>query len=762
MTKAKVTVDLTKIGEAEFDGSRELRVASMRGGKVLDQKVVVPAKEKNPRRFQVELALGEPEDGVAGAEIVVAPADDERNLTSQLAARRFVSGRDALIDAGRIIVDPGIYGWWRFCWFPRTYRFTGQVVRHADGCRYPIGGAQVQILDVDYCWWWYDEDLLRTGTTDANGFFDITLRWCVPLWCLLVFEPRRPLLVDPDLRDRIRELVRVRPIKFPWPPPPDPWTWERQLESIGIDVPSHGRLEPNRTVAPRMRQAPATAAAAASAASVSALSSRAIAGVTDRVKASDLFARVLYWPPCPSPCDWLPDVKIRVTQTQPSGSVVIYEDTYWDIHFNLATDLLNLTLEANANALHANGCNPDPILGNCMLLDAVGTTTIMPVPADPLSGIYQPNVSPGVSYGVDAPDNVRLGYVRDYDRPWAGVISVYGRFGIASGVDYYQVEAARWTAADRLAWDLDHAHVPPNSAFVRLTLGTLRGFSRSYIEETPSQHWNSEGFGPNTVGGVADAYKSRERFEQEYEAAHGGVAPAPDFGGWYWHYFTETRLFDLDTSTMANGLYTFRFVGYRQTGVDGSGNPILAPVNMGIAGGVGKRCGTGRPELLTLYLHDDPHRAECEIVNFRKNGVDVIDECALITLTSSDWIEIEYRAEDPAGHLDSYGVTLQKGFSAPDSIFGLAGVTDVSGTTPEGPSYALALVDITTPAIPPHWYGGTWKKRIDHSAFVALGGSCAYNLRLAAWDRHTNGFAAGPGWDDTRCESNRAFTVILA
>src|SRR5262245_58396990 len=98
MTKAKVTVDLTKIGEAEFDGSRELRVASMRGGKVLDQKVVVPGKEKNPRRFQVELGLGEPEDGVSGAEIVVAPADDERNLTSQLAARRFVSGRDALID----------------------------------------------------------------------------------------------------------------------------------------------------------------------------------------------------------------------------------------------------------------------------------------------------------------------------------------------------------------------------------------------------------------------------------------------------------------------------------------------------------------------------------------------------------------------------------------------------------------------------------------------------------------------------------------
>ena len=760
MTKAKVTVDLTKIGEEEFDGSRELRVASVRGGKVLDQKVVVPAKEKNPRKFQVELSLGEPEDGVAGAEVVVAPADDERNLRSQLAARRFVSGREALIDAGSILVHPGIYGWWRFCWFPRQYRFTGQVVRHADGCQYPIAGAQVQILDVDYCWWWYDEDLLRTGTTDANGFFDITLRWCVPLWCLIVSEPHRPLLVDPDLRDRIRELVRVRPTKFPPPPPPpDPWTWERQLDTLGIELPQ-GRLEPFRSLAPRVRQVAPAMSAPEGRASAMALAPGL--RVTDRVKASDLFAKVLYWPPCPNPCDWLPDIKIRVTQTQPTGSVVIYEDTYWDIHFNLATNLLNLTLEANASALHANGCNPDPILGNCMLLDAVGNTTIMPVPADPLSGIYQPNVSAGVSYGVDAPDNARLGYVRKYDRPWADVLSVYGRFGIAANVDYYQVQVAAWTNADRLAWDADHTYVPPDAAFAPVSGAALLGFSRAYIEESPSQHWNSEAFAPQTVGGITNLYKSRERFQEEYEAAHGGNAPAPNFGGWYWHYFTETRLFDVDTSKMANGLYTFRFVGYRQTGVDGMGNPILAAVNMGLGGGVGKRCGTTRPELLTLYLHDDPHTADCEIVAFKKNGGPEIDECALITLTSSDWIEIEYRAQDPAGHLDSYEVTLQKGASVPDSIFGLAGVTHVSGSTPEGPSYALALVDPMTPAVPPHWSGGTWKKRIDYSAFVALGGSCAYNLRLAAWDRHTNGFVAGPGWAATECEHNRAFTVILA
>ena len=37
-------------------------------------------------------------------------------------------------------------------------------------------------------------------------------------------------------------------------------------------------------------------------------------------------------------------------------------------------------------------------------------------------------------------------------------------------------------------------------------------------------------------------------------------------------------LFVIDSSKVSNGVYSFRFVGYRQSGVDGSGNPILALV----------------------------------------------------------------------------------------------------------------------------------------------------------------------------------------
>ena len=131
--------------------------------------------------------------------------------------------------------------------------------------------------------------------------------------------------------------------------------------------------------------------------------------------------------------------------------MVIYEDTWAQIHFNQAGDLLNLTLEANASAMYADDCHPDPILGNCMLLDAVGTIKIMPSGAE--QGIYQPDVTAGVSYGVTPDRRQRLGYAKEYDRPWARTVSVYGRFGTAAAVDYYQVQVAKWTNADLLAWE---------------------------------------------------------------------------------------------------------------------------------------------------------------------------------------------------------------------------------------------------------------------------------------------------------------------
>jgi len=763
-SQARITVDFNRISEQEFDPSKPLRVATVRGGKVIDQKVVTPRKEKNPRSFEVSLSLGAPEDGVAGAEVVVAPADDERNVLSNLTARKFVAGAEARVDAGVLHVLPGVYKWWRFCWFPHTYHITGRVVRHEGECVHPVGAANVEIYDVDYCWWWYGQDLVASGTTDLDGFFDISFTWCVPLWCLFkIVKP--PLYIDPDLRDRLRRILEERlrlPFPFP-PPPPDPWEWERLLERLGVELPGMRQALPTQLLEipiPQLRMlkaAPAAAMASATPVAAAITASPAvIGGIKAKINWSDLFGDIIFWPPCETPCDWYPDIRIRVTQTQPGGTVVIYKDTFAQIHWNLTGDLLNLSLEANASALFSDACRPDPLLGNCMLFERVGWFNV--------SQIYQPDISPGTSYGATPDRRDRLGYTVSKDRAWCLTPGIHGDFGLAAGVDYYQVHVAPWTAADILAWDADHSHVPPAASFAPVNPTALGSFARVYAEQVGFFYvWRTEAFGPHTVAAIPGLYKSRQRFEQEYRDSHAGANPAPDFAtGWYWDTSAMTRLFDLDTSQFTNGLYSFRLVGYRQTGVDGSGQPILSLVNMGIPGGVGRRCGgLVKPELLTLRLHNTPHRPDCEILSFKKNGVDTISECAIVVLDTTDSITMEYKAFDPDGNLDSYSVTLRHGIGPEANIRPLAGVS-ISGSTPQGPDYLDALVDLVTPAIPPFWNGGTWTAAVPASAFVALGGSCAYNLRLRAWDRQTDGWSAGAGWGEVGCEKNRAFTVILA
>lgn len=761
---ARITVDFSRIPDQDFDPSKPLRVATVRSGKVIDQKVVTPGRERNPRSLEVTLSLGAPEDGVAAAEVVVAPADDERNVLSKLTARKFVSGAGARVDAGVLHVLPGIYKWWRFCWFPRTYRITGRVVRHEGDCVHPVGAANVEIYDVDYCWWWYNQQLITSGQTDLDGFFDISFTWCVPLWCLFeIFRP--PLYIDPDLRDRLRRSLEERlalPVPLP-PPPPDPWEWEQVLERLGVELPSMRRpamTQPLEGPIGRVRMikaaANAPAASARPAAAAIAGLPVALTGIKAKINWRDLFGDIILWPPCENPCDWYPDVRIRVTQTQPSGTVVIYEDTFAQIRWNLSGDLLNLTLEANPSALYSDACRPDPLLGNCMLFERVGWFNV--------SQIYQPDISPGTSYGATPDRRDRLGYTVSKDRAWCLVPGIHGDFGLAAGVDYYQVQVAHWTNADILAWDADHSHVPPDASFAPVNPTALGSFPRLYAEQVGFFYvWRTETFGPHTVAGIPGLYKSRQRFEQEYRDTHGGANPAPDFvSGWYWDTSAMTRLFNLDTSKFTNGLYSFRLVCYRQTGVDGSGQPILAPVNMGIPGGIGRRCGgLVKPELLALRLHNDPHKPDCEILSFKKNGVDTISECAIVVLDTTDTIAMEYKAVDPDGNLESYSVTLQHGLGPEVNIRPLAGVT-ISGSAPQGPDYLDALVDPTTPAIPPYWDGGTWTATVPASAFAALGGSCAFNLRLRAWDRQTDGWSAGSGWGEVECEKDRAFTVILA
>jgi hypothetical protein len=727
-THAKVVIDLSRISAEDFEPSRPLLVATMMDGVVIGRQTVVPGEFKDQRRLEVSLPLAS-QDGVAGAEVVVAPADDERNLGSDKVARKFVSGRGDVIDGGVLRVTPNIYRIWRFCWFPHTYHVSGRVVRQDGDCTHPVAAAKVELFDVDYCWWWYDEDKITSVTTDADGYFDVTFTWCSPLWCYLS-KVRPPLYVDADLRDRLKEIVDVH---FPTPPipPGDPAEWEQMLVDIGVGLPSVTAAKLSRSV---LRKPKWTV--------------------------DDLFGHIIFWPYCSDPCDRRPDVRIRVTQDQPgAGTVEIYRDTYSQIRWNLAGDLLDLRLEANELALHADDCRPDPILGNCMLFEGVGGYLT--------AGIYEPDiVLGGASYGTTPDRSARLGRTADYDRAWCLTPSVHGDFGLASQVDYYQVQVARWTNADMLAWEADNRHVPSPSSFAAVSPDALGDFHRAYYELVTifgiDVHvWRGEHFFPDTVGGIDGLYKSRAKFEQEYRDAHGGNDPAEDYAsGWYWSTDTKTRLFDIDTVKLGDGLYTFRIVGYHQTGVDATGEPTLVEVDMGLADGVCKRCaganGPVIPELLTMRVVNNLLRPTCAITELRKNGSSVVGECDIVVLDEAvDWLEIDFTASSPLGELDSYGLNLQRGSAGLGSVFGLPGVT-VTGSAPRGPSYAAALADAATPASAPVWTGGSWTATVPAAAF---GGSCAFDLDLDAYNRQTNGGYVG---DETHQHASVAFTLILA
>jgi hypothetical protein len=653
-TYAKVVIDFSRVPEEDLDPSRPLLVATMLNDEVIAQETVIPAEAKDPRRLEVTLALPS-EDGLAAAHVVVAPADDERNLHSDKVARTFVSGRGDLLDAGVLHVSPVIYGHWRLCWFPHTYRVTGRVVRTEGDCTHPVGAARVELYDVDYCWWWYDEDLVVTTTTDADGFFDVQFKWCVPLYCILrKLDP--PLYVDPHLRDRLREIVDIH---FPKPPPPPdgPVEWEDTLRSLGV------QLRPS-------------AAARSVAARPLALTTVPAARLKTSVTVDDLFGNILHLV-CDDPCDARPDIRIRVKQDQPGGAVEIYQDSYAKIHRDLAGDLLNLKLEANELALYEDSCRPDPLLGNCMVFERVGAFNV--------STIYEPDiVGGGASYGTTPAASALLGRTVASDRGWCLTPGVHGDFGMASHVDYYQVELAKWTAADVTAWNAAHEHVP-TTGWAPVAAAALGGFSRTYLEQVEIlglgfDVWRSEPFSPHTVAGIPGLYKSRQRFEQEYRDSHGGLNPARDFvSGWSWDTQAMTRLFDLDTTQLTDGLYSFRIVGYRQTGVDGTGEPILALVDMGLADGVAKRCGgtlaPNKPELLTLRVLNDPRKPVCGINALRKNGVETVGECDIIVLEETDSLEIDFEASDARGELDSYWLTIQKGSAGGVGLFGVPGVT---------------------------------------------------------------------------------------
>src|SRR6516165_8156591 len=230
-------LDLSQIPQDQFDPQFEFRAAVVRNGAVLGSATLTPRARARQISFQVSFDPPTLPSARLACPVVllVGPNVGDEELQS-LETLRFevdlrakpAAAEGDTFDVGRLQVSAALYARWLI--ICRTYTIHGRVVCRqwqydpVSGrwgfCDAPVPGARVEVYDVDCFLWWCWRGLITSATTDINGNFTISFRWCCLLW--------RPWLarnwsVDPDIFGRIQTLLTEAGIQIPpTPPAPDP------------------------------------------------------------------------------------------------------------------------------------------------------------------------------------------------------------------------------------------------------------------------------------------------------------------------------------------------------------------------------------------------------------------------------------------------------------------------------------------------------------------------------------------------------------
>jgi len=351
-------INLEHVPEAEFDAKRALRVAAMRGDRTIVQTAVTPAESENPRRIEVRFALG-PWLEADGAQLLVAPDDAEPSQFRLLALRRSLASLAGPADRRELAIGADLYRYWQIQRAARTHRITGRVLRREGRRELAVGGARVEIFDVDYLWWWYGQQQLAVGYCDPCGYFDITIDPGHAIWRMAEPAATTNEHVDRALRDQLlRIAAKTVPLQV-HPVPGSPEEWHERLTAASIDLSGIPAQQGNTRAFTRMRGLRPVNRAAFS---LSSACERRTACVDKGTLASwrRLFGGLISWPPAGDPCDWRPDVKICATQEQDGERVQIYSDDFENVRWGLAGDVLNLRLVASERAQAWEGLSADP------------------------------------------------------------------------------------------------------------------------------------------------------------------------------------------------------------------------------------------------------------------------------------------------------------------------------------------------------------------------------------------------------------------
>jgi len=735
MARITCELDLGQIPDEQYTSDLDLRVAVVREGSILGSSVLKAGAARQKRvPFEVEF---EP-PLLPGARLpcpvtlLVGPNLADRELLAIDTVRQVVEfdyakghsgaktapAKVAELKMGRIAVEPAIYYCWLICC--RTYMINGRVVCrhwHFDPalhrwtfCDEPVPGAVVEAFDVDRFWWWYWRDLITSATTDLNGNFHMTFRWCCLRW--LPWLRLNPA-IDPDILSRIQQLLATAQPPLPPIPPepdPDPTIFQRMLGSAASMT------------------GPVLAAATQGALSLPAIQqpSSGMSGEALRaiLPSSPELAALHVWPWW-NWSDCAPDVVFRATQRCGDRVSVIVSETNAQTRWDIPTTL-NVTLIANELACCIPTCR-DPECPECLKLTWVGCTPVDEISAD----AGPPDLRGFARTGAAASDPWK-------DNPFYGSLQIQG--GVGWDVDYFKVQYSKnggaWT-------DL------PSPAFA--------GFTRSYWDGTT---FVPVAFTPALKGGQMVIMTRRH-----YEDLNPGI---PRFGGQViWNDYATLFYFDTTQPGLTpDALYQLQFDGFAADAADNlvaNSERILPTCGEDSAERVYLRIDNQAqthpaptlpapckiPHACGGIIHACTVEPDCYIREIWKNeglpDQECVSACDIARLEPTDTLTIHFSVTCPGtvqdGHLGGYWMRAEYGanqafyITAPLYVDATGGVASLQADpTPEvGPSYSQALGQGAPRGL---WYGGDFKVTLHGSDFPEC---CAYLFRLWAWKRTTNG-----------------------
>ena len=706
-------------------------------GQVSSQIVTLDDKAQATATLSLQSNLGQ-------AKVIVGPADatDEELQGLQQVVSIDVPAsqwKGQTLALSPIAITDQIWRFW-LVWC-REFVITGKVLC-ANG--QPVPGATVCAYDVDFWWWWWSRQEIGCTTTAADGSFSFKFRWCCGWWPWYWWL-RRAWALETNLADKILAALRQKNIKnIPRPSAkPDLNVFQNWL-TPAVPRPV-GAVPPGTVSAPPVISGGVNLSLPGALSKITPVTQR---GFDPSVLATlqpeiakllppvpDL-ANLRLWPwfPWAPWFDCSPDIIFQVTQRCHDRETVIVNENVFNTRWDIPTSL-NVTLQANQEAC-CIAPPPNVPPGDCVVLGRVcgiplndiGGNIGAPAAPPATNGYYNPNQNPTLPAGSF-----------DGDRPFAGVVNIFGVLGASANADYYEFQ-----------WSDDgvNYHDMPTSA--------VGGVSQEF-------------FGPTIFGdpglwhsvGLNHTIASRNVIESiaHFQATHDPAS---------WSGATQTRFWITDTTwlyswvtsfdTFADGLYYLRLIAWTAADV-ATGNVAKARVldvcdlekKNGLLVRIDNRlvpdaaahatpCGSGTVHLCTS--EPDDQFIAVKFVHADHTTTDV-QACANVPLRTGDQLQIDLAAHDPDGHLAFYTLEVlygnnlgfyiidSSGNMLPGTTLAVGGATGIFPAADYvGPTYRLARQQGATAPI---WSGGAIRLTVPaHSVFPE---TCCYLLRLIAYKR---------------------------